>query len=77
MRTVQMTLEDDLVVSIDTLAKKMKTTRSGITRLVLRDLLAATRSGQLEEKHRRGYQAKPVKDAEFTAWEKEQAWGDE
>ncbi|MEK6682754.1 MAG: hypothetical protein AABY79_12415 [Nitrospirota bacterium] len=31
----------------------------------------------LEQKHRKGYLAKPVKKHEFSPWEDEQVWGDE
>ena len=77
MRTVQMTIDDDLVVSIDRLAKKMHTTRSGLTRRALRDILARADARQLENRHRKGYELQPEKSGEFSVWEGEQEWGDE
>jgi hypothetical protein len=31
----------------------------------------------LERRHRKGYEAAPVKLGEFSVWEKEQEWGDD
>jgi metal-responsive CopG/Arc/MetJ family transcriptional regulator len=72
-----MTLDDNLVVSIDRLAKQMHTTRSGLTRRALRDILARANAKQLENKHRKGYELQPYKKDEFSVWENEQKWGDE
>lgn len=76
MKTVQMTLDEDLVAEIDRVAKKLKTTRSALTRDALRAALRRLREKELEEKHRKGYQRKPVKPEEFSEWEDEQVWGD-
>ncbi len=77
MRTVQMTLDDELLASVDKAAKKLKTTRSGFTRKALREALDRLTIRELEEKHRRGYERQPVRKGEFDVWEEEQAWGDE
>lgn len=77
MRTVQMTLEDDLVESIDQAAKKLHTTRSAFTRSALREALRHLKMKQLEEKHLQGYRDHPASKKEFSVWEKEQKWGDE
>ncbi|NLH43751.1 MAG: ribbon-helix-helix protein, CopG family [Planctomycetes bacterium] len=76
MRTVQMTLDEELLASVDKAAKKLKTTRSGFTRKALREALDRLTTAELEEKHRRGYEQKPVRKGEFDVWEREQAWGD-
>ena len=77
MRTVQMTLDDDLVKSVDEIAKELNTTRSAFTRSALRQAIHRFRLSRLEEKHRRGYESHPVQKREFSVWEKEQDWGDE
>ncbi len=77
MRTVQMTLDDDLVKTVDNIARKMHTTRSEFTRLALRRALKRIETIRLEERHHRGYAAAPVTTGEFSVWEKEQQWGDE
>ncbi len=77
MRTVQMTLDDQLIELIDRAAKNLKTTRSAFTRAALRDALNKLEVSHLEQKHRQGYKAHPVNKKEFSVWEKEQGWGDE
>jgi metal-responsive CopG/Arc/MetJ family transcriptional regulator len=77
MRTVQMTLDDKLVESVDEVIKELKTTRSAFTRDALREALRRFHVDRLEQQHRRGYGARPVKKEEFSIWEKEQEWGDE
>jgi len=76
MKTVQMTLDEDLVAEIDKAAKKLKTTRSALTRDALRAALRKIREKELEQRHRKGYQRKPVKPEEFSDWENEIVWGD-
>jgi len=74
MRTVQMTLEEELIAKVDRAARKLGTTRSGFARQALREALRRLELRRLEEKHRRGYAAKPVRRGEFDVWEAEQAW---
>ena len=77
MRTIQMTLDDDLVKTVDKIARELKTTRSAFTRHALRDAVNRFSIRRLEEKHRQGYALNPVNKDEFGVWEKEQDWGDE
>jgi len=77
MRTVQMTLDDDLVNAVDRVVKKLNTTRSAFTRDALREALDRYQTIQLERKHRRGYRLQPTTREEFSVWEREQVWGDE
>ena len=77
MRTIQMTLDDDLVKAVDRVSKKLNTSRSAFTRRALREALARYSLEQLESKHRQGYERYPVAVDEFSIWETEQAWGDE
>jgi metal-responsive CopG/Arc/MetJ family transcriptional regulator len=74
MKTVQMTLDKDLVDQVDRAVKKMGTTRSAFTRQALRDALRDLRLKELEKRHREGYKRKPVKRGEFSVWEAEQVW---
>ena len=76
MKTVQMTLDENLIKSVDKIVKAIGTTRSAFTRDALRQALKNHRIKLLEEKHRRGYQRSPVKAGEFSVWEDEQEWGD-
>jgi metal-responsive CopG/Arc/MetJ family transcriptional regulator len=77
MRTIQMTLDDDLVKAVDSISKQLHTSRSAFTRKALREALARHELEQLERKHRQGYEQHPVAGDEFTDWETEQSWGDE
>jgi metal-responsive CopG/Arc/MetJ family transcriptional regulator len=76
MKTVQICLEEDLVVSVDRVVKKLGVTRSAFTRDALRSALEQVRRTELERKHREGYARKPVQKGEFDLWENEQVWGE-
>jgi metal-responsive CopG/Arc/MetJ family transcriptional regulator len=76
MRTIQMTLEDDLVKTVDKIVKQMHTTRSAFTRAALKDAINNFKISQLEQKHRKGYEKQPVSKEEFSVWENEQEWKD-
>jgi len=71
-----MTLDDDLVEEVDRAARELQTTRSAFARDALRAALQRLREAELEERHRRGYEAHPVGAAEVGVWEGEQEWGD-
>ena len=74
MKTVQMTLDTELVIAVDKAAKRMGTTRSAFTRDALRSALGRIRVKELERKQRDGYRRKPVRKGEFDIWEDEQVW---
>jgi metal-responsive CopG/Arc/MetJ family transcriptional regulator len=76
MKTVQMTLDEDLLASVDKVVKKLGATRSSFTREALRAAIRQNQIKELERKHREGYRRKPVKAGEFSDWEAEQAWGE-
>ncbi len=75
MKTIQMTLDDDLVSSVDKAARRLKTSRSAFTRNALRAALKRLRMQELERKHREGYAKKPPEKGEFDAWEHGQVSG--
>jgi metal-responsive CopG/Arc/MetJ family transcriptional regulator len=72
-----MTLEDDLVQSVDKIVKQMHTTRSAFTRAALRNAINNYKVSQLEQKHRKGYEKQPISKEEFSVWKNEQKWEDE
>ena len=76
MRTIQMTLDDDLVESVDNIVRELKTTRSAFTRQALRAAIESLTLKHQEEKHRKGYELHPVAKDEFSVWENEQDWGE-
>jgi metal-responsive CopG/Arc/MetJ family transcriptional regulator len=77
MKTIQMTLDEDLVKTVDQVVRILHTTRSAFTRNALRQAIHDMNVRQLEEKHRMGYNKKPEAHGEFDVWESEQIWGDE
>ena len=77
MRTIQMTLDDDLVKKVDAIANELQTSRSAFTRDALREAVQQYSIRRLELKHRKGYAVHPANKEEFSVWEKEQDWGDE
>ena len=77
MKTIQMTLDEELVKEVDRISKELRTNRSAFTRKALREALARHSLEQLERKHRQGYERRPIDADEFSVWEAEQAWGDE
>ena len=77
MRTVQMTLDEELVTEVDAFARAHATTRSAFTRKALREALERAREQELEARHREGYARHPVAEEALRGWETEQAWGDE
>ena len=76
MKTVQMTLDDDLIHAVDEVVKQQKTSRSEFTRRALRDALEKVQRQHLEKAHRTGYDKFPVSHDEFSVWDDEQEWGD-
>ena len=76
MKTVQMTLDDDLVKAVDEVVKQSKTSRSEFTRKALRNSIKQFRDEQMEDSHRAAYKRNPVGVEEFSVWEDEQEWGD-
>ncbi len=77
MKTVSITLDDEILQAVDTLSKTLGMTLSKFMEHALQLALHQQRIKELEEKHRQGYLKKPVKAGEFSDWEDEQEWGDE
>jgi len=69
-----MTLDEDLLRTVDKVVRKLGTTRSSFTREALRTAVKKSRVQELEQKQREGYRRKPIKTHEFSNWENEQVW---
>jgi len=76
MRTVQLTLDEELVEAVDKIAAELGTSRSGFTRDALHSALERSRERAQEQKHREGYRRKPVKRGELNLGAEAQAWGE-
>jgi metal-responsive CopG/Arc/MetJ family transcriptional regulator len=72
-----MTLDEDLVETVDKVVRDLRTTRSAFAREALKQAIDRVKNQQLEAKHRQGHLRKPIDKDEFAGWEKEQVWGDE
>ncbi len=76
MRTVQMTLEEDLLAEVDKATARLRTSRSAFTRQALQQALARLEETELEARHRAGYERHPAEPGEFSDWHDEQVWPD-
>ena len=74
MKTVQMTLDDDLIAEVDRIVTQLGSTRSAFTREALRQAIKQIELEEKEQRHREGYARQPVMPNEFGDWEDEQVW---
>src|SRR5207253_83912 len=65
LKTVRITLAEDLVEAVDRAARKLGKTRSALARDALREVLAREPLRTAERRHRRGYSRQPVRRGEF------------
>jgi metal-responsive CopG/Arc/MetJ family transcriptional regulator len=75
MKTIQMTIDEDLLKLVDKVTRSRRTTRSAFIRVALE---AEIRRGLIREKeaqHAEGYARKPIAPGEFDTWVDEQDWG--
>ena len=68
MKTLQMTIDDELLKSLDSIVEKMNTTRSLFTQDVLKDAIRKYHIKFLEQKHKEGYKRQPAAENEFSIW---------
>jgi metal-responsive CopG/Arc/MetJ family transcriptional regulator len=66
-----MTLDENLIASVDRVAKRLGTTCSALTSQALKAALREIRINELEQKHRESYKRRSVKQREFDDWEAE------
>ncbi len=75
MKTIQMTIDTDLLKAVDKLTRARKTTRSALIRGALEAELRRERIKELESRHAAGYTEHPPRPAEFSPWLDQQDWG--
>lgn len=75
MKTIQMTIDDDLLVRVDQATHFMGIARSAFIRRALELALRKQAIDEMERQQIAGYQCQPVSADEFDGWEAEQAWG--
>ena len=74
METIQVVLDSKLLKATDHAAKRHKVNRSALIRHALQEHLKRLRILDMEERDRRGYEARPQNHAESKAWEDAAAW---
>jgi metal-responsive CopG/Arc/MetJ family transcriptional regulator len=77
MKTIQMTIDEELLQEVDTAADNLGTSRSAFMREALQQALRQMRIVSLERQHVAGYEQYPVKPGEFDIWQEEQVWEEE
>jgi metal-responsive CopG/Arc/MetJ family transcriptional regulator len=75
MKTIQITIDEDLLLRVDQATQLKKIARSQFIREALQDSLRQLAIDELEQKQAEGYRSQPVAAGEFDGWESEQAWG--
>lgn len=74
METIQVVLDKKLLKAADAAAKREEVNRSALIRQALVEHLKRLHARDLEERDRRGYQAKPQRKEEYLPWEDAAAW---
>jgi metal-responsive CopG/Arc/MetJ family transcriptional regulator len=74
VETIQVVLDAKLLKAADVAAKRQKLNRSALIRQALEEHLRRLRVLELEERDRRGYQARPQRIEEYRPWEEAAAW---
>ncbi len=77
MKTIQMTIEENLLSEVDEAIEALQTSRSAFIRHALREAIQKYKIHQMEEQHRLGYEKYPVQPGEFDVWLEKQVWIDE
>jgi metal-responsive CopG/Arc/MetJ family transcriptional regulator len=76
MKTIQMTIDDELLAEVDQLTASLQTTRSAFICSALQLALRHHAMLEKEQQHAKGYAQYPVLPGEFDVWEAEQSWGE-
>ena len=74
VKTIQMTIDEPLLVKVDYTIKELNMTRSAFIREALELALRYYQILEMERQHAKGYAQQPVEPNEFDIWQNEQAW---
>jgi metal-responsive CopG/Arc/MetJ family transcriptional regulator len=77
LKTIQMTIDEELLAEVDQITEALKTSRSAFIRDALQLALRHHSIAEQERRHAEGYARKPVAPGEFDVWQAEQSWGEE
>ena len=75
MKTIQITIDEELLQRVDHVTALQGVARSQFIRTALESALRQLAVEELERKQAEGYRRNPVMPGEFDIWESEQAWG--
>lgn len=74
MKTVQMTIDEELLNAVDMTVRDLGTSRSAFLRDALQQALKQLQIAAMERQHIAGYERYPVEPGEFDVWQNEQIW---
>ena len=75
MKTIHITIDDELHMKVDQVTQLLGAARSQFIRQALEDALRKLAIEELEQRQLEGYKRFPVNNGEFDIWEAEQSWG--
>ena len=76
MKTIQMTIDEKLLMKVDRASQSLGMARSAFIRQALEQALRTQTIRDLEAQQIAGYTQEPVIKGEFDVWEGEQDWGE-
>ena len=74
MKTIQMTIDEQLLVEVDKAVRALDTSRSAFLREALRQALKQLQITAMEQQQIAGYKRYPTQPDEFDVWQNEQVW---
>ncbi len=74
MKTIQLTLDDDLLDRVNQAIAQQQTSLTLFIKESLIHYLHKLKIKEMEKQHREGYSKQPVQNGEFDIWEDEQVW---
>jgi len=74
MKTIQITIDPELLDKIDNDEESKKNGRSAFLRQAVRYYFEHKRQKSISEKYRSGYRPELVKEDDHTIWEDEKVW---
>jgi predicted transcriptional regulator len=74
VKTIQMTIDEQLLKLVDKMSRVRKTTRSAFIRGALEAEIRRQQIQEDEIRHAEGYARKPIAAGEFDVWLGEQDW---
>lgn len=76
MKTIQMTIDDELLAEVNHMTIALQTSRSAFIRSAIQLALRHYAILDKEQQHAQGYARHPVTPGEFDSWGTEQFWGE-